>query len=227
MKFHTSKLSATAAASVLVLASGMANAAVELVANGSFESGAFNPIQSPSGTGINNVQLVSTGSTAITGWNVAKSLLWLDNAQTAVALQASNGSKFLDLTGFSTGVANYASVSQSLSTTSGTAYTLSFDLGSSNIYAPTPVIALTTAGVVVNFAMTSAPTANSQWTKFSYTFTAGSAATPITFTGIQGADYIGLDNVSVTAVPEPSSMAMLFAGLAAVGSVVARRRKSA
>jgi PEP-CTERM motif len=44
------------------------------------------------------------------------------------------------------------------------------------------------------------------------------------FQGIAGQDYIGLDNISVTAVPEPSSLAMLFAGLAAVGSVVARRR---
>lgn len=88
-----------------------------------------------------------------------------------------------------------------------------------------PVIAVSTAGVSVDFAVTAAPTTLNSWTNFSYNFLAPTNVTAITFTGIQGSDYIGLDNISVVLVPEPSGILMLFAGLAAVGAVVIRKRK--
>lgn len=40
-----------------------------------------------------------------------------------------------------------------------------------------------------------------------------------------GVSYFIVDNVNVTAVPEPSSYAMLLAGMAIMGSVAARRRR--
>ena len=52
-------------------------------------------------------------------------------------------------------------------------------------------------------------------------------ATSLMFYGTGRSDSLGgsLDNVSVTAVPEPESYAMMLAGLALMGTI-ARRRKS-
>ncbi len=219
--FNTSaKLLVVAA---LVASAGMASA--NIVLNPSFELGNFDDVDVafvPMVTQLGGFQ----SNTKITNWTVSQDrpLIWIDNAYPG-PLKTPSGTKFLDLTFYTFITSNYSSVSQDLFTTMGQQYTLSFDLGSSNFFGVQPVIALSTAGVTVNFAMTAAPTSVNQWTSFSFNFTAPAAMTPITFTGIQGSDFIGLDNISVTAVPEPGTMAMLFAGLAAVGTVVARKRK--
>lgn len=207
----------------LVAAAGMASA-VNIVQNPSFELGNFDDVDVafvPFVTAVGGGQ----SNTKITDWTVSQDrpLIWIDNAYPG-PLQTPTGTKFLDMTFYTNIISQYSSISQNLNTTAGQQYTLSFDLGSSNIFGVLPVIALSTAGLTVEFAITAVPTSTNNWTQFSYNFTAPAAVTAITFTGVQGSDYIGLDNISVTLVPEPSSIAMLLAGIAAVGSVVARRR---
>jgi hypothetical protein len=203
----------------------MPSYATNLVVNGSFELGNFDDIDI--GGHLNVTQIGGNQSyTKITGWtSSANEILWIDNAYTAGSLKTIYDSKFLDLTAYTNVVSRYGSIGQNVATTANTTYTLSFSLGSSNQFGPLPVVAVSTAGVTVSFATTAIPVALSNWTVFSYTFTALSASTPITFTGIQGSDYIGLDNIAVMAVPEPSSITLMFAGLGIIGSVAIRRRQ--
>ena len=64
------------------------------------------------------------------------------------------------------------------------------------------------------------------WTKFSYTVT-GTGADVLRFAAAGLSDSLGgsLDNVSLSAVPEPTSLALVLAALGAAGAV-ARRRKA-
>ena len=67
---------------------------------------------------------------------------------------------------------------------------------------------------------------NVAWTQYTGQFTSGTAPVTLTFSGGGTADRRGgyLDNVIVTAVPEPSTYMMLLAGLGLMGTIAFRRR---
>jgi hypothetical protein len=92
---------------------------------------------------------------------------------------------------------------------------LSYSFGS-----PTQVSVLTNASGGTN------PDA---WSSYSQTFDFGSTSSTkrLTFYATSNSDSLGasLDNVSVTAVPEVETYAMMLAGLGLMGTIV-RRRKS-
>jgi hypothetical protein len=82
-------------------------------------------------------------------------------------------------------------------------------------------------------ASTTSP--NNDWYQESMSFVAAGASTTLTLQGNLGFNYIGLDNVSVVlasgpgpgpvpAIPEPSTWALMLAGLIAIGA--ARRRQA-
>ena len=114
-----------------------------------------------------------------------------------------------------------------LPTVSGTQYELKFWLGTSKFYNPqtgaASLVSIAGNNITVPSTVTTLP---NSWEEKTITFTALGASSLLAFTGIAGQDYIGLDNISVDvlAIPEPSGVAMLLAGLAPVSSLVARRR---
>jgi Protein of unknown function (DUF642)/PEP-CTERM motif len=201
----------------------------QIVANGSFETGNF--------TGVNpgghaDVTRLTSGATNITGWTVisgVSDVAWKGNGN-PFGMSASNGIRFLDLTGYQDSPP-YGGVTQTLTLIQGNAYTLSFDVGSqeSNFGFRGPVAVRAVVGSL-DQVFTFTPMGGSvgqQWGTFTSSFTANDASTVLTFSGVTatGGFYIGLDNVSVTTsvAPEPGTLALLALGM--VGGIVALRRK--
>jgi hypothetical protein len=189
--------------------------------NGSFESGSFVPDG-------NNIMSLPVGSTAMTGWTtISGELAWVrfDNP---FVTPPSDGSFFLDLTGYHD-ASPYGGVQQTVATTTGVHYHLSFDLGvdqaAPQFSGPITVRAAATGNASQDFTYNPGGT-TVQWGTFTYDFTATGASTDISLLGIStaGGQYIGLDNVRLAVgVPEPASWALL--GMSSVGLVALVRRK--
>ncbi|MCK6423480.1 MAG: FxDxF family PEP-CTERM protein [Burkholderiaceae bacterium] len=211
--------------------------------NGSFENGVFTASPDSLGT----TQYLYAGDTAMTGWvsyglqwglpsNTSRvgEVAWIDcpgGCWTDLAPQ--DGNRFVDLTGRSDW--QYGAIYQSFDTVAGQQYTVDFQLGYSSTWSGTNasprnlyVVAKDGSSIVADndpdWTLYSSTTPG--WSAASYSFTAAGSTTTLFFAGGYDANhYVGLDNVSVTAVPEPETYAMMLAGLAAIGAL-ARRRKA-
>jgi Protein of unknown function (DUF642)/PEP-CTERM motif len=193
-----------------------------LLTNGSFESGGFV-------NQGNDTMSLAAGSTVITGWTVVTDTTAWIGAASPWNLNASDGSFFLDLTNYQAG-APFAGMSQTIATTPGATYSLSFDLGSSSQWGPLPdSITASAAGTSQTFF---SPTSGIDvWTNASMQFVAASASTTVLLQGASGFNYIGLDNVDVEfvsgpgpgSVPEPTTLALLGLGLAGLLATSRRR----
>jgi Protein of unknown function (DUF642) len=210
-----------AAVSALFAAAPMARA--NLLTNGDFETG----VTPPQTNG--NQQTIPAGSTNITGWTAtggpgSDGIAWLANGN-QFGVSSESGVDFLDLTGLRD-TAPYFGVSQSIPTTIGQTYTLSFFIGvdNSNGLFTGPVGVSASAGATSQTFSNINPTGTGNiWTPESLNFTATGTSTAITLTGTQGNQYIGLDNVSVVATPEPASLALLTL----TAPLLLRRRRTA
>jgi hypothetical protein len=144
------------------------------------------------------------------------------------SLSASDGSYFLDLSGYHDN-APYGGVrqSQTVATTIGAQYRLAFDIGTSPAYDSAPVSVQVTAGTA-SATFTSTPLNVNQWDSFVFDFYATSANTTIALDGVAATNqkYIGLDNVSMTLIPEPSTLTLL-AGPGLLAFVAWRRLRKA
>jgi Protein of unknown function (DUF642)/PEP-CTERM motif len=197
------------------------------VTNGSFEM----PI-APVG-GFTNF---NTGSTAIPGWTVVGpqvSIVSGSYTSLGISFPAQVGTQWLDLTG---DVANSHAdgVTQTVSTTAGTNYTLSYYVGNvvdpSGVFGKTSTVDVYVNGILVQASTNSGGGTTQAWEQFQTSFLATSSSTLIEFlNGDPSSDNSnGLDNVVLTqtgsAVPEPSTFPFLVAiGVGAVGYL--RRRK--
>jgi streptogramin lyase len=173
-------------------------APTNLLVNGSFELGSF-----VNGEGANNLMVLYPGATNILGWTVTGTagydLGWLgpnDN----LGLSAADGNYFLDLTGYHDSVP-YDGVSQTVATTIGQRYNISYEIGYSgsyDSYPPAVSVAVTGQPTMTNtFVVAGA----NEWETFGFSFTATAASTVLTFTGAtpQNVHYIGLDHVVMSA----------------------------
>lgn len=213
-------LARAALALVLGVTAGTAAASPNLVVNGSFEDISANP----------GVQQLANNT-----WQVFNSLPgWTTFSGAGIEVRrnvagvAQDGVQFVELD--SHGANPNSTMQQMLSTVSGQSYTLSF------WYSPRPNTAnfpATTNNIAVLWnGSTLLPTlggtnntGSHHWQQYSYSVI-GTGTDSLRFAAFGAQDTYGgsLDNISVTAVPEPETYALLLAGLGFMGGV-ARRRK--
>jgi choice-of-anchor C domain-containing protein len=201
-------------ATLSLLAAG-ASAHAAAFTNGSFEAGSVNP-----GSGYITL---GTGSAAITGWNVASGTV----DYIGTFWQATDGNRSVDLDGGSQG-----SLQQTFETASGATYEVLFDLAGN--YVPNPVtktlrVSAGSDSAEYTFSVAGKTAADMGYVGKSFTFTAVGASTTLTFASLTAGAYgPAIDNVRVSEinqpVPEPSTYALMLAGLAAVGYAARRRR---
>ncbi|MBN8691318.1 MAG: DUF642 domain-containing protein [Armatimonadetes bacterium] len=185
-----------------------------LIVNGGFEQGAWAP------GGDNSMQLFG-GSGAIMGWSVTgDEIAWIGSSN-PYFVSPSEGQRFLDLAGYNNN-GSPGGIQQTFATTIGQQYLLTFDHGASNLYGASKIVA-SAAGTTQSWTLTSGAT--NLWEGRSMVFTATSTSTTLSIAediqNVGGSVYQGVDNVSVVAVPEPSTILALSLGAVAL----LRRRK--
>ena len=204
--------------------------AASLITNGSFEQGSF--IGGSFGWPLAQ-QIIGPDLTTLPGWTVTGEVAWFASGFSGIAV--SNGTYALDLTGFcdlSCGTP-YGGVQQTVLTTPGTTYTLSFLAGNYPYNTSQPTMVVNIEGNPYSFTLSSTTSASGVWDSETITFIATTASTLISFTGSGGAEggtyYLGLDNVSLSdplsPVPLPSALPLFATGLAGLGLLGWRRKK--
>ena len=202
-----SAIAAIAAASALAAATPAA--AVELLANGNFENTGFG------GTG-SYYNLGNTGADhavpADFGFAVPVNNVDIIANGAYTPFLATGGAYNLDLVGYgSTGA-----ISQTFNTVLGRVYTVSLDY---------TVNGGGTADVSVDGGSIGTIVGTGTWQNFATSFVGTGSGVTFAITETVGGNSGGvvLDNVSVTAIPEPATWALMIAGFGMVGFAARRR----
>ncbi len=148
----------------------------DLIVNGSFETPNV-----PTGQFLSYV----AGSTSIPGWSVVGTdVVIIDNiVAVGVLFQAQDGQQMIDFTGVLPNSQN-TGVVQSVATTVGTDYLLSFYVGSAmvpNFFFPSTIDLSIDGGPRVSYHNPTAPNNMVDWLQFSVPFTAQNSVTTIAF----------------------------------------------
>jgi hypothetical protein len=193
------KLTMVGVAVSLVLLVSTDIRAQNLIQNGSFES-----------PGVGFQQRVTAGSIFLTDWVVGGTGdIFIHNgpANGGDYGPAQDGLDYLDLSGDGP---PHANVYQDFSTIPGIQYSLTLYIGSSS-YTPSPTInvQLQGANVLLDTTFTPlAPSGSINWLEEEFSFTPDSAITRLSFVDTSGSDdnasYV--DNVSVSEIPEPTTL---------------------
>lgn len=224
-----------AAFAVLVLAAAAGQASAAVITNGGFEA---NP--APNGSYI---QAFGGDTTSIPGWTVTGADVLVIDADYiepgngvgggTQTFNANSGQNAVDLTGAgNTSPAD--GIFQDVATVAGQAYSLSFYVGRAiggAVYStPSTVDLQIDGGAVQSFTNALLGADNTiVWQLFTTTFVATDATTTILFSNGTpvGNNYAGLDDVSISAVPEPGTMSLLALGGFGLAGGWYRKRKAA
>jgi hypothetical protein len=182
------------------------------------------------GTFVNtmlNYMALGAGSTAIADWTVAAAttgeMVWA-LTPTGDGFSASDGSFFVDLSGFGASSPNGA-IEQVLTTVIGQTYTFSVDLATINDGAVSVSVG---ADLLTLVAGAPFVVGSTSWTPHSATFTAVASNPTLTVKKVNaGSNIVFVDNLSIAgdqvSVPEPASITLLGLGLAMLGASRSRR----
>jgi hypothetical protein len=216
----------------LLFAFAAVEARADLITNGSFENTNNTFVGD-----ANHVDELSSGSSAIPGWTTTNGTFtaWIQNGN-PYGISASNGSFFLDLTGYADS-GTYGGVSQTFTTTPGTNYVATFDLGyggDSGAFGGPVKVTASAAGTSATFTSGSGTPNPAVWDPETFNFMATSTSTTLNLVGLSttGGEYIGLDNVDVElgsggggVVPEPGTYALFLTGVGFLRYVSRRVRR--
>ena len=186
---------------------------------------AFASYPVPPGTGITDWMVVGAPGTEVSLVNGTYS-----KECCTFAPDPSDGAQWLDLTGFSSN--QFEGVQQTVTTTIGTTYDLSFLIG--NVYDPGGVFGTTStvqvrlggiAGAVLgNFTNSSTTPGVITWMPFATTFVATAGSTTLDFLNLDPVtdNSNGLDSLVLTAeaapgIPEPGTLSLLGMGIIGLG----------
>lgn len=226
-------LAAGAAIACAFALASPASAATNLIINGGFEA-------TPNPNAGSYLQYFGTQSFA--GWSVTgNDILLIDRRYTedgTLVFNTQEANVAADLTGAGNTGAADGLVQNVLTTVAGQRYLLEFFVGNASLntpygnthYSQASTVRLSVNGGPDQFFTNAdtdgvAPGVGAiNYQKFSYGFTATGATTIGFFNGTTGDNYAGLDDVSLTAVPEPATWAMMILGFFGMGSMVRRRR---
>ncbi len=172
------------------------------VTNGSFELG----------TDPGLYMTLNPGSTNITGWTITGQIDYIGSYW-----QASDGSRSIDLSGFSAG-----SIQQDIATIPGFTYIVYFDMAGNPDGDPTvkslDVEAVGIDSQTFNFDDTGFTKSNMGWETKEWSFLANAYTTTLKFTSLVDTGWgPALDNINVTAVPAPGAILLVSLGTGLVG----------
>lgn len=198
-----------------------AQAATNLVVNGSFEAGV-----APSGTAL----LATNDTTSLPGWTVlSNGINYVDNS----VWDAAEGSRSVELATDN----GAGGILQTISGfTPGYRYRLTFNVSADPFDTaerpkPSRVLVSITGGVaeIYTYTLTSSNNSgNMAYDTVTYDFVAGSVSQNIQFRSLVGGIYGPvIDGVNISVVPEASTWAMLIAGFGLVGLAARRRNRAA
>jgi choice-of-anchor C domain-containing protein len=176
--------------------------------NGSFETG----------TNPGAYLTLNPGSTDITGWSITGQIDYIGSYW-----QASDGSRSIDLSGFSAG-----SIQQDIATVAGWTYTVNFDMAGNPDGGPTikslSIEAVGVASQTYNFDITGMTKANMGWQTNQWSFVANAGTTTLKFSSLDNTGWgPALDNVSVSVIPAPEAILLCSLGTGLVGWLRRRR----
>jgi hypothetical protein len=204
--------------SVLCLTGPIAKA--NLIVNGGFE-------QPVLGTGV----FFQNETTSFLGWTVAPNNVDIVNPTVGWGAPAAEGNQVLDLVGYG---ATGGIASTSFATTIGTKYFFGFayanNLGFPGASASYNVFDASNNSLLGGtVSHSTSVTGNLNWNFVTSSFVADSTTSNLQFTEILGGNNAGilLDAVEVSAVPEPSTWAMMILGFLGVGFMAYRRNNKA